>query len=127
LAVVIANVLTLSADLEMLAAVAGLVTGISFLFFVVPFAALMAYVSIFVDYQRFARYLLWLSLVSLAYIGSAFLGHPNWPDALVATVIPRIEANPAYWLGAVAVLGTTISPYLFFWQTSGEVEEQRGV
>jgi Mn2+/Fe2+ NRAMP family transporter len=127
LAVVIANVLTLSADLEMLAAVAGLVTGIPFLFFVVPFAAVMAYVTIFIDYRVFARYLLWLSAVFLAYVGSAFLSAPDWADALVATVIPRVETNPAYWLGAVGLLGTTITPYLFFWQTSGEVEERRGV
>src|SRR5947209_225155 len=68
-AVVIANLLTLSADLEMLAAVTGLVTGIKFVYFVVPFAALMVFVCIFVDYPVFARFLLWISVVFLAYIG----------------------------------------------------------
>jgi Mn2+/Fe2+ NRAMP family transporter len=85
----------------MLAAVPGLVTGISFIYFVVPFAALMAYVSIFVDYKSFTRYLLWLSAVFLAYVGSAVLAHPNWSAALTATIIPHLDARPAYWLGAV--------------------------
>ncbi len=126
-AVVIANLLTLSADLEMLAAVTGLVTGVKFIYFVVPFAALMVYVSIFVDYALFARYLLWLGAISVAYIGSAILAQPSWFDALTATLIPHVEASPDYWLGAVGLLGTTITPYLFFWQTSGEIEERRGV
>jgi Mn2+/Fe2+ NRAMP family transporter len=58
---------------------------------------------------------------------SAFLAHPNWPAALTATIIPHLDARPAYWLGAVGLLGTTITPYLFFWQSSGEIEERRGV
>ena len=127
LLVVIANVLTLGADLEMLAAVMGLITGIKFIYFVVPFAVLMVYVSIFVDYRVFARYLLWLGVVFLAYIGSAVLAHPNWVEALTATIIPHVEPSPAYFISAVGLLGTTITPYLFFWQASEEIEGRRGV
>jgi len=127
LSVVIANVLTLGADLEMLAAVTGLITGIKFVYFVVPFAALMVYLSIFVDYKIFARYLLWLGVVFFAYIGSAVLAHPNWAEALTATIIPHVDWSPAYFIGAVGLLGTTITPYLFFWQASEEIEGRRGV
>jgi NRAMP (natural resistance-associated macrophage protein)-like metal ion transporter len=127
IAVVIANLFTLGADLEMLAAVAALITGIKLTYFVVPFAVLMAYASIFVDYRVFAKYLLGVGLVFCAYIISAFLAQPNWGEALLSTVIPQINPTPAYFMAAVGLLGTTITPYLFFWQTSGEIEERRGV
>lgn len=127
LAAVIANVITLGADLEMMAAVMGLVTGMKFVYFIVPFSALMAYITIFADYRAFSRLLLWLVAVFSAYIVAAFLAHPNWADALTSTIIPHITPTPDYFLGAVGLLGTTITPYLFFWQTSGEIEERRGV
>jgi NRAMP (natural resistance-associated macrophage protein)-like metal ion transporter len=127
LAVVIANVLTLGADLDMLAAVTGLVTGVKFIYFVVPFAVVMAYVAIFVDYRAFARSLLWLGAVFCVYIVAALLARPNWEDVLRQTFIPTINLSPAYFLSAVGLLGTTITPSLFFWQTSGEIEERRGV
>jgi Mn2+/Fe2+ NRAMP family transporter len=127
LAVVIANLATLGADLDMLAAVAGLVTGIKYVYFIVPIAALLACVTIFVDYRTFARLLLWLGAVFAAYVVAAVLARPNWGDVLANTVIPRVQPTPAYFLGAVGMLGTTITPYLFFWQTSGEIEERRGI
>lgn len=127
LATVIANVITLGADLEMMAAVTGLVTGLKFVYFIVPFSALMAYVTIFADYRAFSRLLLWLVAVFATYIVAAVLAHPNWADALQSTIVPHISPTPDYFLGAVGLLGTTITPYLFFWQTSGEIEERRGV
>jgi Mn2+/Fe2+ NRAMP family transporter len=127
LAVVVANLLTLSADLEMLAAVTGLISHVPFVYFVVPFAALMAYVTIFGDYRAFSRYLLWIGAVFVAYIVAAFLARPNWSEALRQTVVPQLQFTPAYFMAAVGLLGTTITPYLFFWQTSGEIEERRGV
>lgn len=127
LATVIANISTLGADLEMMAAVTGLVTGLKFVYFIVPFSALMAYITIFADYRAFSRVMLWLVAVYATYIVAAVLSHPIWSDALSSTVVPRIRATPAYFLGAVGLLGTTITPYLFFWQTSGEIEERRGV
>ncbi len=126
-AVVIANVLALGADLDMLAAVTGLVTGVNFIYFVVPFAAIMAFVAIFVDYRAFSRSLIWLGAIFFAYIVAALLARPDWGEVLRQTVIPRIDLSPAYLLGAVGLLGTTIQPSLFFWQTSGEIEERRGV
>jgi Mn2+/Fe2+ NRAMP family transporter len=124
---VVANVLTIGADLEMMAAVGTLLTGIRLTTFIVPFAAFMAYVTIFGNYKAFSRYLLWLAGIFATYIVAAFLSRPNWGHVLFATVVPQIQMNPAYFVGAVGLLGTTITPYLFFWQTSGEIEEKRGV
>lgn len=124
---VIANILTLGADLDMMAAVGSLLTGIRLTAFIVPFATFMGYITIFGNYKAFSRYLLWLAGIFATYIIAAFLSHPNWSQVLVATVIPHIQPNPAYFIGAVGLLGTTITPYLFFWQTSGEIEEKRGV
>jgi Mn2+/Fe2+ NRAMP family transporter len=127
LLVVIANVITIGADLLMMASVSSLVTGVRFTYFIVPFAVLISYITIFADYKLFSRYLLWLVAVFATYIVAAFLARPDWATVLKATVLPNIHPSAAYFLGAVGLLGTTITPYLFFWQTSGEVEEKRGV
>lgn len=124
---VIANVITIGADLLMMAAVAALITGVKFIYFVVPFAAFISWLTIFVNYKTFSRALLWLVAIFCTYIIAAFLSHPNWPAVLRQTVIPQIHLSPNYFVGAVGLLGTTITPYLFFWQTSGEIEEKRGV
>src|SRR6266567_4798989 len=122
-----ANIITIGADLLIMAAVASLVTGASFLYFIVPFALAMSYVSIFANYKVFSRYLLWLVAVFGTYIIAAFLARPDWGAVLKQTVIPQITPSPTYFLGAVGLLGATITPYLFFWQASGEIEERRGV
>jgi Mn2+/Fe2+ NRAMP family transporter len=127
LLMVIANVITMGADLLAMAAALQLLTGVKFVFWVVPLAGLMAYVTIFTEYKVFSKYLLWLVAVFATYILAAFLARPNWGDVLRNTLIPHMSFTPAYLLGAVALLGTTITPYLFFWQASGEVEERRGV
>jgi Mn2+/Fe2+ NRAMP family transporter len=87
----------------------------------------MAGVTIFLDYKVVSKYMLWLVAVFGAYILAALLARPDWGEVLRSTVMPRISLTPDYLLGAVALLGTTITPYLFFWQASGEVEEKRGV
>jgi Mn2+/Fe2+ NRAMP family transporter len=87
----------------------------------------MAGIIIFLDYKLVSKYLLWLVAFLGAYIVAAVLARPNWADVVRNTVVPQITLSPDYMLAAVAMLGTTITPYLFFWQTSGEVEEKRGV
>jgi Mn2+/Fe2+ NRAMP family transporter len=87
----------------------------------------MAGVTIFLDYKTVSRFLLWLVAVFATYVVAAVLARPDWGDVLRSTFLPRISLSPDYLLGAVALLGTTITPYLFFWQASGEVEEKRGV
>ena len=125
--VVVANVITMGADLLAMGAAVQLVTGIKYLYVIVPLAALMGIVTIFLDYRSLSKWLLWLVGVFATYIVAAFLARPDWADVLRHTFVPHIEFSPAYFLAAVAMLGTTITPYLFFWQSSGEVEEKRGV
>ena len=127
LLMVVANVITMGADLLAMGAAFELLTGIKFVYWIVPLAAAMAFVTIFTDYKILSKYLLWLVAVFATYILAAFLARPNWADVLRSTVVPQLTFTPDYLLGAVALLGTTITPYLFFWQASGEVEEKRGV
>jgi Mn2+/Fe2+ NRAMP family transporter len=124
---VIANVITMGADLLAMGAAVELLTGIKFIYWIVPMAAVMAGVTIFLDYKLVSKYLLWLVAVYATYIVAAVLARPDWGDVVRSTFLPRISLSPDYLLGAVALLGTTITPYLFFWQASGEVEEKRGV
>jgi Mn2+/Fe2+ NRAMP family transporter len=79
--------------------------------------------EIFVPYTCYVKYLKWLTLSLFAYVATAFSVHINWPDALRHTFAPSISLTPAYFTALTAVLGTTISPYLFFWQASQEAEE----
>jgi Mn2+/Fe2+ NRAMP family transporter len=76
------------------------------------------------SYRNIARIFKWLTLALFAYIAAAFLAHPDWPAVLRATLIPRAEWSAAYWATLVGILGTTISPYLFFWQAAQEVEQE---
>jgi Mn2+/Fe2+ NRAMP family transporter len=100
---------------------------VRYIYVIVPLAAVMGIVTIFLDYRRMSRYLLWLVAVFATYIVAAFLARPNWMDVVHNTFVPEIRFSVDYLLAAVAMLGTTITPYLFFWQSSGEVEEKRGV
>jgi Mn2+/Fe2+ NRAMP family transporter len=117
----------MGADLLAMGAAFELLTGVKFVYWVVPLAAVMAFVTIFTDYKVLSKYLLWLVAVFSTYIIAAFLARPNWGEVLRSTVVPQLSFSPDYLLGAVGLLGTTITPYLFFWQASGEVEVRRGV
>jgi Mn2+/Fe2+ NRAMP family transporter len=127
LLMVIANVITMGADLLAMGAAFELLTGVKFIYWIVPLAAVMAIVTIFTDYKVLSKYLLWLVAVFATYILAAFLSRPDWGAVLRSTFLPQLSFSPDYFLGAVALLGTTITPYLFFWQASGEIEERRGV
>src|SRR5262249_49865113 len=78
-------------------------------------------------YRWIARVFKWLTLVLFAYVITAFLAHPRWGEVLRATVIPHVEWNASYIATFVGIMGTTISPYLFFWQAAEEVEEERAM
>ena len=124
---VVANVVNVGADLcAMGDAVAGLVGGPRALH-----AVLLGLVSlllqVFLPYRRYVRILKWLTLSLLAYVGVGFAAHVDWLHALRSTVLPHIEWQREYATTLVAILGTTISPYLFFWQAAQEVEEIRRV
>jgi NRAMP (natural resistance-associated macrophage protein)-like metal ion transporter len=127
LLMVVANVITMGADLLAMGAAVQLLTGIKFVYWIVPLAGLMGFLTIFTDYKVLSKYLLWLVAVFATYIVAAFLARPNWADVLRSTFVPHVSFSPEFLIGSVALLGTTITPYLFFWQASEEVEERRGV
>ena len=116
---VAANVITMGADLLAMGAAVQLLTGVKFIYWIVPLAAVMAGVTIFLDYKVVSKYMLWLVAVFATYIVAAFLARPDWGDVLRSSFVPRISFTPDYAVGAVALLGTTITPSLFFWQASG--------
>jgi NRAMP (natural resistance-associated macrophage protein)-like metal ion transporter len=121
----LANIFNLGADVTAMGAAAQLVFGGSVNSFVVAFGVVSLLLQVYVPYRRHVRYLRWLTLVLFAYVITAFVSHVPWARALRMTLIPSLTWNRDYWMSLVAILGTTISPYLFFWQASQEVEEVR--
>jgi NRAMP (natural resistance-associated macrophage protein)-like metal ion transporter len=124
-ALLVANVFNISADLAGMADAAALLTGLPALAWVPLFGIAIVAAAIYASYATFAHWLKWLTTVLFAYIGAAVLAHPRWREALAATVMPRVTWDAAGIGTLVGILGTTISPYLFFWQASQEVEEER--
>jgi NRAMP (natural resistance-associated macrophage protein)-like metal ion transporter len=123
--VVVANVFNIGADLGGMAEVMQMITGIRAYFWTVFFATLILALLLWTSYRLMARIFKWLTLALFAYIVAAFLSHPKWSDVLRATFIPHVELSKEYISVLVGILGTTISPYLFFWQAAQEVEEDR--
>jgi NRAMP (natural resistance-associated macrophage protein)-like metal ion transporter len=120
-----ANTFNIGADLGAMAKATQLIwPSWSFGWTVVGFSFLSLGLQIFTPYERYARYLKWLALILLAYVASALLAHLNWGDVLTHAFIPTIKFGKDQIILICAILGTTISPYLFFWQTSQEVEEK---
>ncbi|MEN3334447.1 MAG: hypothetical protein V7641_3812 [Blastocatellia bacterium] len=122
---VFANVVNIGADLSGMAEAMEMMIGLHATVWTPLFAALIVVLLIWSSYRRIAHIFKWLTLVLFAYVIAAFLAHPNWNDVLKATFVPHIEWSASYLATFVAILGTTISPYLFFWQTAQEVEEER--
>jgi NRAMP (natural resistance-associated macrophage protein)-like metal ion transporter len=122
---IIANVVNIGADLGGMAEATELVTGINSLLLTPLYAILIVSLLFWTSYKNIARTFKWLTLVLFAYVLAAFLAHPDWGAVLRATAVPHIELSRAYLATFVGILGTTVSPYLFFWQASQEVEEER--
>jgi len=104
-----------------------MVTGVNSLVWTPIYATLIISLLFWTSYSLIARVFKWLTLVLFAYVIAAFLAHPNWRAVLHATFVPHIEWSSAYIATFVGILGTTISPYLFFWGASQEVEEERKI
>ena len=121
----IANTVNIGADLGGMAAAMEMMTGVPSFIWNPLFAGLIVVLMIWSRYRYIARVFKWLTLVLFAYVISAFLAHPHWGDVLFSTLIPQIDFTRQYLATFVAILGTTISPYLFFWQAAQEVEEER--
>ncbi len=120
---VVANVFNIAADLGGMADVTGLLTGVRSLYWTPVYALLLVGLLFWTSYRLIARIFKWLTLALFAYIAAAFLARPDWAAVLRATLIPTVQWSGAYWATLVGILGTTISPYLFFWQAAQEVEE----
>lgn len=122
--VVVANTINIGADLGAMAATTQLFINLPFVFLAIMYAVVIILLVLFVRYKKYAKILKWLAITLLAYPITAILVGQNWPDLLSHTfgVVPVINVNTIYIL--VGILGTTISPYLFFWDTSEIVEEE---
>ena len=123
-ALVVANTINAGADIGAVAAGINLLAPLPIGLMVVPVALAILSLQIWGSYRLIASIFKWLTLVLFAYIGAAFLAKPDWGEVLRHTVVPTIRFDSGYLAALVAILGTTISPYLFFWQTSQEVEEE---
>jgi NRAMP (natural resistance-associated macrophage protein)-like metal ion transporter len=125
IALLTANTINIAADLAGMADAASMLSGVNSRWFVVAFALLISWATIRLQYRQIADVLKWLVLVLFAYPITAFVVGANWGQVLHATLIPSMPHTRNEWATLVAILGTTISPYLFFWQASEEVEEEK--
>lgn len=120
-----ANLFNIAADIAAMAAAVQLLIGGPTLLYALCFGILCLVAQITIPYRSYARFMKFLTLVLFAYVATAFSLHIAWRDVLAATFVPHVAWDRDLILMLVAVLGTTISPYLFFWQASLEVEERR--
>ena len=120
---VTANVINLGADLNAMGDAAALLLGGPKAVYALAFATLSLVLQVFLPYARYVKVLKWLTLSLLAYVGVAFAAPVDWLAMVQAAALPRLQWHKDYVTTVVAILGTTISPYLFFWQAAQEVEE----
>lgn len=123
--VVIANTINIGADIGAMAAAAQLLVPVPFVVLTLLFTAGILVLEIFTSYKVYSRILKWLALALLSYPITVFIIHQDWGTVLKATVIPHIEFSFAFLFIITGVFGTTITPYMFFWEASQEVEEEK--
>ena len=123
--ILIANTINIGANLGAMAEATRLIVPLNFSFLALFFMALILILEIFLSYKVYARILKWCALSLIAYPITVFLIKHPWWELLKATFVPHLEFNFSFLFIIVAVLGTTISPYMFFWQASEEVEEEK--
>ena len=120
----VANVINLGADLGAMGAAARLLLGGSDRLYTVGFGILCVVAEVFISYAVYAGVLKWLTVSLFSYVAVVLTVHVPWRSAVLATIVPRFSSGHAAAMALVAVLGTTISPYLFFWQSALEVEDR---
>ena len=120
---VLANVINLGADIGAMGAAAKLLLGGPAILYAITLTVVSVLLEVFICYDRYAHVLKWLTLTIFAYVATAFVVHIPWGETLKQTFWPHVSFSPDYLTSLIAVFGTTISPYLFFWQASQEVEE----
>lgn len=121
----VANVVNLGADLSAMGAALALLVGGNAGLYTLLFGIVCIALEVGLSYPRYASVLKWSTLCLFTYVGVVMVANVPWPRALRSLVVPEVQWNIAYATAMVAILGTTISPYLFFWQASQEIEEQR--
>lgn len=121
---VITNTINIGADLGAMASSAQMLIGLPMVFWLILITGFIILLEILVSYRTYSRILKYLALSLLAYVLTAFIIKPDWLLIGKSTVLPQIQFSSNYLLNVVAILGTTISPYLFFWQASEEVEDE---
>jgi NRAMP (natural resistance-associated macrophage protein)-like metal ion transporter len=124
LMLLVANVINLGADLGAMGAALKLLIGGPQLLYTIAFGVICVLVEVFTSYARYAAVLKWTTLSLFTYVAVVFVAHVPWATALPDMIVPRFTLDAAHITALVAILGTTISPYLFFWQAGQEVEEQ---
>jgi NRAMP (natural resistance-associated macrophage protein)-like metal ion transporter len=121
----IANTINIAADLGAMADATRLLVGGPGIAYVLLFGVTSVVAQIFLDYKRYVSVLKWLTLSLFAYVGALAVAHISWGEALAGILVPHVTWSGDYFTTIVAIFGTTISPYLFFWQASQEAEDQR--
>ena len=122
---VVANLVNLGADIGGMGAAMSLLVGGHAGIYAAALAVVSLLLQVLLPYSKYVKVLKWLTIALFAYVGTVFAVHIPWSDALRSTVLPAIHFRKDYLTGLIAVLGTTISPYLFFWQASEEAEEEK--
>lgn len=125
--VAVANTINIGADIGAVAAAAQLVVNVPFWLLAVLTTTLLVVSEVVITYKTYANVLKWLALALFSYPATAFIVRQPWKEILYATVVPHIELTFAFFFIITGVFGTSISPYMFFWQASEEVEEERAV
>jgi NRAMP (natural resistance-associated macrophage protein)-like metal ion transporter len=121
----VANIFNLGADISAMGAAAHIATRANSTLCSIALGLASLLLQVCIPYRRYVKYLRWLSVALFAYLAAPFALHIPWLAVVRATFLPRLSRDSAQWMALVAVLGTTISPYLFFWQTSQEAEDVR--
>lgn len=121
---IIANTINIGADLGIMAASLQMILGLPFFFWLIFVTVFTIFFEVFIPYNKYSRYLKWMGFTLLVYGITALVVKQDWISIIKYTLIPHIEFNTRYIMTLVGFLGTTISPYLFFWQASQEVEEE---
>ena len=124
-ALLIANIINIAADLSGMADAAHMLGAGPSMLYVWVFGLGISLATVFLRYHQIANTLKWLALALFAYVITAFLVHPDWTAVMRAALIPSLPHGSDAWGALVAILGTTISPYLFFWQAGQEIEEEK--
>ena len=125
LILIVANVALIAADLVAIGSGLELITGLSWVWFVIPVGIILWYLTVYRNFETIKKIFIVMSLAFVAYIITAIFSHPNWGQILFNTFVPHIDFSFVSISSAVALLGATISPYNMFWQVQGEKEEKR--